>query len=84
MLDLSKIESGKMTLYLEDFDVAKLVKEVAERHRPAKKGKKVARPVRLRVPGGTVVIEPNKAFTSVEDALVAALAQVRQAASKAA
>lgn len=62
----------------------KLVKEVAERHRPAKKGKKVARPVRLRVPGGTVVIEPNKAFTSVEDALVAALAQVRQAASKAA
>ena len=62
----------------------KLVKEVAARHRPAKKGKKVARPVRLRVPGGTVVVEPNKAFTSVEDALVAALDQVRQAKSKAA
>ena len=29
MLDLAKIESGKMTLYLEDFDVAKLVREVA-------------------------------------------------------
>jgi signal transduction histidine kinase/DNA-binding response OmpR family regulator/ligand-binding sensor domain-containing protein/protocatechuate 3,4-dioxygenase beta subunit len=29
VLDLSKIEAGKMTLYLEDFDVAKLVREVA-------------------------------------------------------
>jgi signal transduction histidine kinase/CheY-like chemotaxis protein/ligand-binding sensor domain-containing protein len=29
VLDLSKIEAGKMTLYLEDFDVAKLVGEVA-------------------------------------------------------
>ncbi len=29
VLDLSKIEAGKMTLYLEDFDVAKLVVEVA-------------------------------------------------------
>ena len=34
MLDLSKIESGKMTLYLEDFDVAKLVKEVAATVQP--------------------------------------------------
>ncbi|MHB8522792.1 MAG: sensor histidine kinase [Limisphaerales bacterium] len=29
ILDLSKIEAGKMTLYLEEFDVAKLVNEVA-------------------------------------------------------
>jgi signal transduction histidine kinase/DNA-binding response OmpR family regulator len=29
ILDLSKIEAGKMTLYLEDFDVAKVVREVA-------------------------------------------------------
>jgi len=34
VLDLSKIESGKMTLYLEDFDVAKLVKEVAATVQP--------------------------------------------------
>src|SRR5262249_9757522 len=34
VLDLSKIEAGKMTLYLEDFDVAKLVKEVAATVQP--------------------------------------------------
>lgn len=47
---------------------------------------KVARPVRYRVPGATVVIEPNKAFGGVVEALEAALAQARQseAARKAA
>jgi signal transduction histidine kinase/DNA-binding response OmpR family regulator len=34
VLDLSKIEAGKMTLYLEDFDVAKLVQEVAATVQP--------------------------------------------------
>jgi len=34
VLDLSKIESGKMTLYLEDFEVAKLVQEVAATVQP--------------------------------------------------
>ena len=34
VLDLSKIESGKMTLYLEDFDVSKLVREVAATVQP--------------------------------------------------
>jgi len=34
VLDLSKIESGKMTLYLEDFDVGQLVKEVAATVQP--------------------------------------------------
>jgi signal transduction histidine kinase/DNA-binding response OmpR family regulator/ligand-binding sensor domain-containing protein len=34
VLDLLKVESGKMTLYLEDFDVAKLVKEVAATVQP--------------------------------------------------
>ncbi len=29
VLDLSKIEAGKMTLYLEDFDIAKMVQDVA-------------------------------------------------------
>jgi signal transduction histidine kinase/CheY-like chemotaxis protein/ligand-binding sensor domain-containing protein/protocatechuate 3,4-dioxygenase beta subunit len=34
VLDLSKIEAGKMTLYLEDFDVTKLVREVAATVQP--------------------------------------------------
>ena len=34
VLDLSKIESGKMTFYLEDFEVAKLVQEVAATVQP--------------------------------------------------
>jgi signal transduction histidine kinase len=34
ILDLSKIEAGKMTLFLEDFDVAKLVHEVASTVQP--------------------------------------------------
>ena len=29
MLDLSKIEAGKMTLYLEEFDVATMLDDVA-------------------------------------------------------
>ena len=29
ILDLSKIEAGKMDIYLEDFDVADLIAEVA-------------------------------------------------------
>jgi len=43
VLDLSKIESGKMTLFLEDFDVAKLVNEVAATVQPliAKNGNKL-------------------------------------------
>jgi len=40
ILDLSKVEAGKMTLYLEDFDVAKMVHEVAATVQPlvAQKG----------------------------------------------
>jgi len=34
ILDLSKVEAGKMTLYLEEFDVAKLVDEVAATVQP--------------------------------------------------
>ena len=34
ILDLSKVEAGKMTLYLEEFDVAKLVEEVAATVQP--------------------------------------------------
>jgi signal transduction histidine kinase len=34
ILDLAKIESGKMTLHLEDFDVPKLVREVAATVQP--------------------------------------------------
>jgi signal transduction histidine kinase/DNA-binding response OmpR family regulator len=43
ILDLSKIEAGKMTLYLEEFDVAKLVSDVAATVQPlvAKNGNKM-------------------------------------------
>ena len=34
ILDLSKIEAGKMTIFVEDFDVAKLVNEVASTVQP--------------------------------------------------
>lgn len=34
ILDLSKIESGKMTLYLEEFDLAKMIQEVATTVQP--------------------------------------------------
>src|SRR6185369_6619823 len=34
ILDLSKIEAGKMTLYLESFDVAKMIREVASTVHP--------------------------------------------------
>ncbi len=43
ILDLSKIEAGKMTLFLEEFDVAKLVREVAATVQPlvAKNGNRL-------------------------------------------
>jgi signal transduction histidine kinase/CheY-like chemotaxis protein/ligand-binding sensor domain-containing protein len=43
ILDLSRIEAGKMTLFLEEFDVAKLVNEVAATVQPlvAKNGNKL-------------------------------------------
>src|SRR6185369_14198533 len=43
ILDLSKIEAGKMTLYLETFDVAKLIQEVAATVQPlvSKNGNKL-------------------------------------------
>ena len=43
ILDLSKIEAGKMTLFLEEFDVAKLVEEVAATVQPlvAKNGNRL-------------------------------------------
>jgi signal transduction histidine kinase/CheY-like chemotaxis protein/ligand-binding sensor domain-containing protein/protocatechuate 3,4-dioxygenase beta subunit len=34
ILDLSKVEAGKMSLYIEEFDVSKLVQEVASTVRP--------------------------------------------------
>ena len=44
ILDLSKVEAGKMTLYLEEFDVAKMVHEVAATVQPlvAKNGNRLA------------------------------------------
>ena len=59
----------------------KQVKAAADKRRPARRGRKVARPVRLRVPGGSVIVEPNKAFQSVEACLLAALEQLRSKAA---
>src|SRR5439155_7983923 len=43
ILDLSKIEAGKMTLFLEEFEVAKMVNEVASTVQPlvSKNGNKL-------------------------------------------
>src|SRR6185436_13168085 len=43
ILDLSKIEAGKTTLYLETFDIANMVREVAQTVQPlvAKNGNKL-------------------------------------------
>ncbi len=38
---------------------------------------KSAKPIRIRVPGGTVTIEPNKSFESASACLTAALDQLR-------
>ena len=61
----------------------KQVKAAAAKRRPARRGRKVAKPVRLRVPGGSVLIIPNKAFDSVEACLLAALEQARTKAAAA-
>jgi signal transduction histidine kinase/DNA-binding LacI/PurR family transcriptional regulator len=42
ILDLSKIEAGKMTLYLEDFEVSLVVREVVETLRPQLSGRPVS------------------------------------------
>lgn len=58
------------------------VEAAAAKRRPKKKTARKPKPIRLRVPGGTVIIEPNKAFTSAAEILRHALAQVeRQAAA---
>ena len=51
MLDLSKIEAGKMELYLEDFDVATLVEDVGDHRRSRwceKNGNTLERALRRR------------------------------------
>lgn len=79
--------------YLEAVEVAdgeaptpNAVKAAAAKRKAKKVGKsaKSAKPVRFRVPGATVIVEPNKAFESVEACLLAALDQVRQSSKAAA
>lgn len=42
--------------------------EALRKHLPTgKKSPKKIKPIRIRVPGGTVIIEPNKRFTNVPD-----------------
>ena len=40
-------------------------------------GKKAIRPIKIKVPGGLVIVEPNKRFQSTEAALLAALEAIR-------
>lgn len=58
------------------------IEAAVERRRPSSKKAKAPKPLRLRVPGGVVTIEPGRGFTSYEDAIANALAQLakRQAA----
>jgi signal transduction histidine kinase len=50
VLDLSKIEAGKMELYLESFDVATLIRDIAAVIQPlaAKNANRLERPVPRR------------------------------------
>lgn len=61
------------------------VEEIIERKRKTKKKKpRAARPISIKVPGARVVVTPTKAFSSAEDALIAALDKLRGQSSKAA
>jgi hypothetical protein len=53
------------------------VKAAAASRKP-RKSKRIPKPIRLRVPGATVVIVPNKAFQTPAAALAAALDQLRR------
>jgi hypothetical protein len=57
------------------------VRAAAVRRRPTRRKPATRRPVRFRVPGATVVVIPNKAFSGVGPALEAALSAVRAAAN---
>ena len=67
---------------------ASQIKEAADKHRTAKGKKRVraAKPIRLKVPGATVIIVPNKkAWTGdISAALTAAIDRVHASASSAA
>ena len=62
ILDLSKVEAGKMTLFLEDVDVAKLVEEVASTVRPlvARNGNRLEAHCPADIPVVMLTITDNK------------------------
>ena len=49
------------------------VRVAADKRRKNKRRSKIAKPVRLKVPGGIVIVTPNKAFSGLVDTLAAAL-----------
>lgn len=53
------------------------VETAVRKRRPMKKKATRQKPIRYRVPGGTVTIVPNKSFTSAEEVLQAALRKLR-------
>ena len=56
----------------------KAVAAAVKKRRPAAKRSSRVATLRLRVPGGTVVIEPNKRFTDAETVLLHALDKLRE------
>lgn len=67
-----------------DQPTADQVAAAAEKRRPGRKKTRRPKTIRIRVPGGTVTIAPNRAFTTAEAALSAALAKLAQPAARAA
>lgn len=59
------------------------IERAASKRKPgkARKQKATPKPTRLRVPGANITIEPTKAFTTVEQALLHALEQIRSRAA---
>ncbi len=55
------------------------VAEVVRKRKPGVKKIKVAKPIRIKVPGAIVIVEPGRAYTSAVDALQFALEQAEGA-----
>ena len=60
---------------------ARLVAETVEKRRPARRRKAKPKPIRLKVPGGLVIVEPRTRDTDISQLLRAALAKLETKAA---